>query len=82
MCVCVCVCVCVRVCGVGGWVSVGVWLGTDQRMCGYRSEDIDDHGYRSEKAWVQIREHILFVWIRERLGTVQRVGTDQGLGTD
>ena len=56
---------------------------TDQRMRGYRSENVGNHGYRSDKAWVQIREcRLLWVLIRDRLGTDLRVGTDQGLGTD
>ena len=59
------------------WVQIRGSMGTDQRKHGYRSENIGNRGYRSEKAWVQIREcRLLWVQIREH------VGTDQGLGTD
>ena len=48
-------------------------MGTDQRNCGYTSDNVGDCGYTSEKVWVHIRESI---------GTDQRMGTDQGLGTE
>ena len=45
-------------------------MGTDQRKRGYRSKNINSCGYRSEKAWVQIKEHkFLLVQIRESVGT-------------
>ena len=52
-------------------------------MHGYRSKNVGYCGYGLENAWVQIREcRLLWVWIRESMGTDQRVGTDQGLDTD
>ena len=50
-------------------------MDTDQRKRGYRSKNINYCGYRSGKAWVEIRESV---------GTDQRtyilVGTDQRKG--
>ena len=59
-------------------------MGTDQGMRAYRSEqNVGNRGYRSEKVLVQIGERrLLWVRIRERVGTDQRVGTDHSLCAD
>ena len=35
-----------------------------QEKRGYRSENINSRGFRSKKAWVQIKEHML-TWVRQ-----------------
>ena len=48
-------------------------IGTDQKKQGFRSKKVHSCGYRSEKAWVQIREcRLLWAQIRECMGSDQR----------
>ena len=48
-------------------------MGTDQKKCWYRSDSIDNHGHRSEKLCLQIRQcGRSWVQIRESVVTHQR----------